>query len=143
MRTTGEFIALLGRFGESLQDLQPELQEISEQIVEDLKAGIRAQGLVDTGDLLRSVRAQATSNSLEISMLSYGLFNNYGVGGSESSPTNLKKVEFGVTPRPSSEPYYRFRKRRFGIQSRQFFTVENLQQQVGEEILITITGTFN
>ena len=143
-RTPAEFAALLGRFGESLNDLQPELQDLASQIVDDLRAGIRSQGLIDTGALIGSVRAQATSNTLEISMLDYGMYNNYGVNGTSGVKNGIvRRVEFGVAPPPRSGEFYSFRSREFGIRSRQFFTMENLNAQLADEITITITGIFN
>ena len=143
-RTVAQFEAMLGRFGESIRDLQPELQELADQIVTDLKAGIRAEGLVKTTALVDSVRAQVTSNTLEISMKDYGMYNNYGVKGLDGVKNGVvREVEANVNPQPRLGLYYQYRKREFGIPSRQFFTMTGLRSQLVEEITTTITGTFN
>ena len=66
-------------------------------------------------------------------MVYYGAFQNYGVNGTEDKPA--RKVEFGVSPRPTSEPFYAFKKRRFGLKPQNFFNLEQLQDFVGQQLL--------
>ena len=69
----------------------------------DIIGDMKRNAPVDTGALRNSIRGEATSNSMTIFMNDYGNFQNYGVGPSPKNGT-IKKVEFGISPRPSSEP---------------------------------------
>ena len=126
--TVEQFEEQLADFGESIRDLSP----ILNQIAQDVAAQIKAAAPVDTGRLKQSINAFVTANSLEITMLYYGAFQNYGVKGTEDNIAN--KVEFGITPRPSSEPYYAFKTRRFGLPPKRFFNLEDLQSLVAQRV---------
>ncbi len=126
--TVEQFEEQLADFGESIRDLSP----ILNQIAQDVAAQIKAAAPVDTGRLKQSISAFVTANSLEITMLYYGAFQNYGVKGTEDNIAN--KVEFGITPRPSSEPYYAFKTRRFGLPPKRFFNLEDLQSLVAQRV---------
>ena len=119
--TVDDLINELGQFGQDIQDLSPVLQELGDQITADMKSKVP----VDTGALRNSIRAVVTYNSLEIDMLYYGAFQNYGVNGTQDRTAN--RVQFGVTPRPTTEPFYAFKKRRFGLRPRQFFDMDLLE----------------
>lgn len=121
---------------QEVEDLDVAIQRLATQIVTEM----REQAPVDTGDLQRSIKLNLDRYKFIIEMLDYGSFQNYGVGGSTSSPTNLKPVEFGVEPRPSSEPFYAFESRRFGLQSQQFFNVETIESRLTEIIEEQITA---
>ena len=126
--TVEEFENQLADFGESIRDLSPILNQIAEDIAEQ----IRQAAPVDTGRLRNSVNAFVTANSLEITMLYYGAFQNYGVNGTQDNIAN--KVEFGVAPRPSSEPFYAFKSRRFGLPPKRFFNLDDLQSLVAQRV---------
>ena len=126
--TVEEFENQLADFGESIRDLSPILNQIAEDIAEQ----IRQAAPVDTGRLRNSVNAFVTANSLEITMLYYGAFQNYGVNGTQDNIAN--RVEFGVAPRPSSEPFYAFKSRRFGLPPKRFFNLDDLQSLVAQRV---------
>ncbi len=120
-------------FGETIEDIEQldkDIQNLATKIVTD----IRANAPVDTGDLRRSIKLNLDRFGFTILMQDYGAFQNYGVAGSTSSPTNLKPVEFGVNLRPTSEPFYAFRNRKFGLQSQQFFNLQDIEDQLIELI---------
>ena len=126
--TVEEFENQLADFGESIRDLSPILNQIAEDIAEQ----IRQAAPVDTGRLRNSVNAFVTANSLEITMLYYGAFQNYGVNGTSDNIAN--RVEFGVAPRPSSEPFYAFKSREFGLPPKRFFNLDDLQSLVAQRV---------
>lgn len=119
-----DFIAELEGFGQELSNISPVLQELGDRITADMKASAP----VDSGALKNSIRAVVSDNKLEIDMLYYGAFQNYGVNGTEDNVAN--KVQFGVTPRPTSEPFYAFKKRKFGLRPQQFFNLDLLEELV-------------
>tara|TARA_R110000796_G_scaffold28582_1_gene78026 strand:+ start:146 stop:559 length:414 start_codon:yes stop_codon:yes gene_type:complete len=127
--TLQEMMNNLDQFGESLNDLQPELESLMSEIVGDMKRNAP----VDTGALRNSIRGEATSNSMTIFMNDYGNFQNYGVGPSPKNGT-IKKVEFGISPRPSSEPFYMFKTRKFGLRAKDWFSLEEIKDQFAEEL---------
>ena len=129
--TPGELAAELGQLGDDLSNPQELLAEYADEVVENMKANVP----VDTGTLRNSIRWGFTGDTqLEFYMREYGFFQNYGVGGSASSPINLVSVPaFGVV-QPSSPPYYRFRTRRFGLPSQTFFNFDNIQNTIIEGI---------
>lgn len=130
--TIEEMMANLDQFGESLNDLQPELESLMADIVGDMRRSAPV-AQVNGGALRNSIRGEATSNSMTIFMNDYGMFQNYGVGPSPKNGT-VKKVEFGISPRPSSEPFYMFKKRKFGLRARDWFSLEDIKDQFAEEL---------
>jgi len=127
--TTDELIAELGQFGQELSNIAPTLAQLGE----DVAAQIRAKAPVDTGALKSSIRAYVNNNTLEIEMLYYGAFQNYGVNGTDSY--TAREVQFGVSPRPTSEPFYAFKKRKFGLKAQNFFNMDTLTDFVVEQLL--------
>lgn len=126
--TVEEFENQLANFGESIRDLSPILNGIAE----DITAQIRRAAPVDTGRLRQSINAFVTANSLEITMIYYGAFQNYGVNGTQDNIAN--QVEFGISQRPSSEPFYAFKSRRFGLPPQRFFNLDDLQSLVAQRV---------
>ncbi len=126
--TVEQFEEQLADFGESIRDLSPILNQIAQDVAEQIKAAAP----VDTGRLKQSISAFVTANSLEITMLYYGAFQNYGVQDTGDNIAYI--VEFGITPRPSSEPYYAFKTRRFGLPPKRFFNLEDLQSLVAQRV---------
>lgn len=126
--TVEQFEDQLASFGESIRDLSPVLNRIAE----DVTAQIRSAAPVDTGRLRQSINAFVSANSLEITMLYYGAFQNYGVNGVQDNIAD--KVEFGISQRPSSEPFYAFKTRRFGLAPQRFFNLDDLQELVAQRV---------
>ena len=141
--TLQEMINNIGQFGESLNDLQPELELLMDDVVSELKRNAP----VDTGALRNTIRGEATSNSATIFMNDYGMFQNYGVGPTSKQGSGPRKVEFGISPRPSSEPFYMYKKRLFGLQPYRgvgWFSMENIIDRFTEELgTEVIARTFN
>lgn len=134
--TVEQFEEQLADFGESIRDLSPILNGIAVDVAEQ----IRSAAPVDTGALKRSIDAFVTANSLEISMLYYGAFQNYGVAGTEGP--SVDRVEFGVQPRPTSEPYYAFKTRQFGLPPQRFFNLDDLQSLVAQRVETELLQDF-
>jgi hypothetical protein len=132
-KTLEEMINDIDQFGESLNDLQPDIQALMEDIVLELKAN----SPVDTGALRSSIRGEATSDSMTLFMNDYGMFQNYGVGPQPKMGASPRKVEFGINPRPSSEPFYMYKKRKFGLQpyrGQGWFNFDNIVETFSEEL---------
>lgn len=124
----------LDDFDDYLDSIATDLQDsdrILLEIVEPLLADMRRRAPVATGTLQRSISAFVNNGTIKFNMRYYGVYQNYGVGGSESSPTNLKEVpQFGLDVQPSDPPYFRFENRRFGLPSQQFFDVEQMTDYI-------------
>ena len=117
---------VFGEVIEEIENLDKAISDLATKIVTE----IREEAPVDTGDLKRSIKLNLDRYGFQIMMLNYGAFQNYGVAGSASSPINLKPVEFGVNLRPSSEPFYAFRTRKFGLQSQTFFDIADIEERL-------------
>ena len=139
--TVAEFEARLGAFGESIQALEPTLANIAELVEADLKSNLDRVLNRQTGDLHRSIRTTATDDTLTISMLDYGFYNNFGVLPTPSFRNgggNPIKIDFGTR----NGDYFMYGNREFGLPSRQFFSYDNLQSQIAETIALQITENF-
>lgn len=126
--TIEDFEKQLDQFGQSLNNIDLYLLEISGNIVSELKA----KSPYDTGELRKSIRSQVSNNQMEIKMLNYGAFQNYGVKGTNDSRAN--RVQFGVEPRPRVEPFYSFQSRQFGIKPKNFFNMDNITTMVTDHL---------
>ena len=134
--TVNEFEQQLGGFGESLQDITAILLQVAGPIVDDIKS----RAPVDTGALKQSVQARVQGDSLFIEMIYYGMFQNFGVNGTEDRIAN--EVPFGVSERPLSEPFYAFKQRRFGLPARGFFYVDLITEIVADGVAQQLTEEF-
>ena len=134
--TLNEFEQQLEGFGQSLTDISAILLQIAGPIVDDIKSGAP----VDTGALKQSVQARVQGDSLFIEMLYYGMFQNFGVNGTEGRVAT--EVPFGVSERPTSEPFYEFKQRRFGLPSRGFFDVDLITEIVADGVAQQLTEEF-
>ena len=134
--TVNEFEQQLGNFGQNLEDITAILLQVAGPIVDDIKS----QAPVDTGALKQSVQARVQGDSLFIEMLYYGMFQNFGVNGTDDRLA--VEVPFGVSERPTSEPFYAFKQRRFGLPSRGFFDVDLITQIVADGVAQQLTEEF-
>lgn len=134
--TVNEFEQQLGNFGQNLEDITAILLQIAGPIVDDIKS----QAPVDTGALKQSVQARVQGDSLFIEMLYYGMFQNFGVNGTDDRVA--REVPFGVSERPTSEPFYQFKQRRFGLPARGFFDVDLITQIVADGVAQQLTEEF-
>lgn len=136
--TVDDFIQDLNALGQELSDPQSILTEIGEQITSEMKR----LAPVDSGALRNSITYTVTGDEMTINMLYYGAFQNYGVGGSSSSPTNLTPVPaFGII-QPTSPPYYRFRTREFGLRAQPFFNMDTITNQITDAFTDAVTEQF-
>lgn len=127
--TLDDLIADLEQLGEELSGPESILTEIGEQITSELKSRVP----VDTGALKNSISYTIANDKMEINMLYYGPFQNYGVNGTGDS--RATSVQFGVEPRPVSEPFYAFKTRRFGLRAQSFFNIETITNQITQAFL--------
>ena len=126
--TIDQFEKELNKFGQAINNIDLYLLEVSGQIVSELKA----KSPYDTGELRKSIRSAVSNNTMEIKMLNYGAFQNYGVKGTNDS--RAKEVQFGVSPRPRVEPFYSFQSRQFGIKPKGFFNIDDISTMVTDHL---------
>lgn len=122
--TPEEFEKQISEFGQEIEAINRLLLDIGGKLVSEMKN----KAPYDTGELKKSIRAEVSNYTLQFRMLNYGAFQNYGVRG--KADTRGKEVEFGVLPRPTSEPFYAFKKRRFGLKNRDFFNLKEMTDEV-------------
>lgn len=151
--TVEEFERSLQSFGEELSNIQPILLNIGGRIVDEIKAGAP----VDSGALRNSIKAVIEDDSLTISMLYYGIFQNYGVDGTANAPARVVPP-FGV-PQPTSGNRFGFsgnfemiggdlsfgaRKTiyKMGLRPQSFFEVEQISQAVADGVAQQLTQDF-
>lgn len=138
MSANRDFFRALDQFGEEINNLDNTLLAIGAQLVERLKS----RAPVDEGDLRDSIQATVQDNTLSIQMLVYGLFQNYGVAGTEGDSRFgvVEEVPSFITPPPKQSSKYQFKERRFGIPAQNWFNADALQMAVYDEIENRITG---
>lgn len=83
--------ARLSQFGQQATNLSDILTTIGGEITSDIKR----KAPVNTGALRGSISFQVSMNSLELEMLNYGVFQNYGVKGTENDP-GVKATPDGI-----------------------------------------------
>ena len=138
--TVDELTYNLRALGQEMADTPSWLNKVGEEIVSSIKA-VTPVGTGDgAGALKNSVSYIIRGDSLLINMLDYGAFQNYGVNGTESS--EAIPVEFGIALRPSSEPFFAFKTRRFGLRPRSFFNLDTITNQVAQAFLALPTEQF-
>ena len=139
--TLAEMTRRIDQFGESLNDLQPEIEAIKDDIVSDLKSNAPYK----EGGLRTSIRGEATSNSLSISMNDYGFFQNYGVNSRYGAKPAIKVPTFGISEQPRSAPFYAFQGGEFGITPNRgngaysgpdggWFSLDQIKEDFGAEL---------
>ena len=143
-KTVDEFIAQLEEFGQRAVDLSDILSQVGSEITTKIKADAPS----DTGALKSSISFEVNQDSLTLEMLNYGVFQNYGVGGTKSSPVTLKRVEGGIFGIPAGTRFrfksltiggslpYPVRKSivERGLQAKSFFNIQDISQEVAERL---------
>tara|TARA_R110000764_G_scaffold30202_1_gene70234 strand:+ start:2208 stop:2669 length:462 start_codon:yes stop_codon:yes gene_type:complete len=139
-KTVDEFIAQLEEFGQRAVDLSDILSQVGSEITTKIKADAPS----DTGALKSSISFEVNQDSLTLEMLNYGVFQNYGVGGTKSSPATLKPVEGGIFGIPAGTRF-RFKSLTIGgslpypvrrsivergLQAKSFFNIQDISQEV-------------
>ena len=144
--TVEQFEAQLGDLGENLMNMQTILTEIAGRIVDDIKDAAP----VNSGDLKRSIKAIVTDTELQIAMLNYGVFQNYGVDGMSQSVAN-EVPQFGIDPQPANGRKFGFsgdytmiggdlpfgvRKKiyQLGVRPQPFFDIEDMSELITEYV---------
>ena len=112
-KSVDEFIGELQEFGRRATDLSDILTGIGQEITADLKAKA-PKG--KTGNLTASISFQVTQDSLALEMLDYGVFQNYGVNGTdENANTEATETDFvgsfGTIPKGHT---FQFKKQTIG-----------------------------
>ena len=76
-------------------------------------------------------------------MLDYGMFQNFGVNGKDEN-TLANEVPFGVSTRPTSEPFYEYKKRKFGLPPYRggFFDVDLITEIIADGVAQQLTQEF-
>ncbi len=142
--TVEEFERRLADFGEEVGGLDARLQEFFTQTVD----AIRAQAPVDTGALRSSIKLTGDRFGFEIKMNSYGVFQNYGVMGVNSSrfPVNVPEAGLNLGTVPVERERFQFGTNNFwrtgpgwgayytGIRARSFFSVTDITNELTQFI---------
>ena len=147
--TLEEFVDDLGDLALELSEPQQLLLRIGNGVVDDMKSRVP----VDTGYLRNNIRVAVEGNDRVVfSMPEYGVYQNYGVGGTAGgaiiAPGHNKpwaggrlKQPFGITD-PAIVGPFRYSARRYGIPSRQFYDEGLLTTEIGEQFLEDIIVDF-
>ena len=134
--TVEQFEQALGDFGQNISRLDDVLLAAGGRLVDQIKQNAP----VDTGALKNSIQAIVQDNTLTIGMLVYGMFQNYGVNGTDDNIANM--VQDGVLPRPSSGDYYKFGVRTTGIRPQNFFNVDAMAEALAEAVAENIINNL-
>lgn len=135
--TVDEMNARLSQFGQQAVNLS----DILTTIGSDITAEIKRAAPVDTGALRSSISFAVTPNSLEMEMLNYGIFQNYGVRGTEDD-AGAKPTQTGFSGRFGTIPQghiFQFKKRRFGLRPQNFFNTTDIVDEVVERLTEELT----
>ena len=134
--TVDQFEQALGDFGQNISNLDDVLLAAGGRLVDQIKANAP----VKTGALKNSIQAIVQDNTLTIGMLVYGMFQNYGVNGTDDNIASI--VQDGVLPRPSSGDYYQFGVRRTGLTPQNFFNVDAMAEALAEAVAENIINNL-
>jgi len=143
--TVDDFIGDLAALGETLSNPQELLAELGDNMVTTIKTQVP----VDTGALRNSIRwGFVGENAIELSMLDYGLFQNYGVMPNYNSGSYHKPFmnDFGTITQPQPAPNFGmgagYQNRAFGLPARKFYDELQIQEYIGEQFLEDIIVNF-
>ena len=142
--TLDQFESMLEGFGERVEGLDARLQEFFSQKVDE----IRRLTPVDTGALRSSVKLTGDRFHYELTMLSYGVFQNYGVLGVNSSrfPVNVPEAGLSLGTRPVDQERFQFGTGNFdnggrpwgayytGIRAQSFFSITDITNELTQFI---------
>lgn len=127
-----DFLSALESFGDRVDNVDNYLLALAGQLVSELKSNAP----VDQGDLKNSIQVVAEGNTLKIEMLAYGMFQNYGVAGTEGDSRFgvVEEVPSFVLPPPLRSNKYQFKERKFGLPAQNWFDVDILRATIFNEI---------
>jgi hypothetical protein len=124
---------------DGLENLDRELQALATEIVTEMRRDVPK----NDKELMKSIKFQLDRYSFRLSMLEYGFYQNFGVSGTDggyNTETPHKafgnsfggiKQPFGIS-KPISDGNFNYRSRKFGIPSRQFYDLEQIQNRLGQ-----------
>jgi hypothetical protein len=107
---------------------KPNLFEIMRTVARIVGTRLALQAPVRTGKLLRSIRVEPKTNSIEIYYEDYGTYTNYGTGAYYPG-----KFKYGTNPDPGS--YKSYRKGKKGIRP-QYWTAMSSSDETRIETMI-------
>jgi hypothetical protein len=143
--TVDDFIADLASLGETLSNPQELLAELGDNMVTTIKTQVP----VDTGALRNSIRWGFNGvNSIELFMLDYGVFQNYGVMPNYNTGSYHKPFanDFGGITQPQAAPGFGigsgYSNRAYGLPARKFYDELQIQEYIGEQFLEDIIVNF-
>ena len=135
--------ARLSQFGQQATDLS----DILATIGSDITGQIKRAAPVDTGALKASISFNVSPNSLQLEMLNYGIFQNYGVKGTENDPGAIStpdgifgvaagyKFQFKSQTIGGSLPFpVRRSIAQRGLKPKQFFNLRDITDEVVERL---------
>lgn len=127
--TVEQFESQLAQFGQQLNNLDAHLLTIGAELI----AQIKMVAPEDIGELKRKLQAVVDNNTLKIAMLDYGLYQNFGVSGTQDS---LGQTVTGVLEEsmPRNGEFYAFKTRRFGLRAQSFINVDQLEIQIAQRL---------
>ena len=146
--TVNDFIGDLAQLGEALSNPQELLAELGDNMVTTIKTQVP----VDTGALRNSIQWSFTAdNAIELRMLNYGVFQNYGVNGTDGGYNTQSyhkpfTNDFGGITQPQPAPGFGigtgYQNRAFGLPARKFYDELQIQEYIGAQFLEDITVNF-
>lgn len=142
--TLDQFENMLEGFGERVEGLDARLQEFFSQKVDEM----RRLAPVDTGQLKSSIKLTGDRFHYELSMLSYGVFQNYGVLGVNSSrfPVNVPEAGLSLGTHAVEQERFQFGTNNFwrggppwgayytGIRAQSFFSITDITNELTQFI---------
>ena len=155
--TISEFEARLGAWGESIQELQPTLENVAALIEAEIKSAYTSSGLKrNTNALYNSIDVEAINEAtISFSILNYGLYQNYGVFGTNNKSTvDPVKDGFGTISRGTT---FKFSKETIGgslpfgvrksiaekgLNAKRFFDVADISTRFAVEMQTEIINQF-
>ena len=136
--TVEDFEAQMNDLGQALSSIDEVLLNAGGKLIADMKQKVP----FDTGALYSSLGAVVEDNSLKISMLTYGAFQNYGVAGTDGDSRFgvVDEVPSAVQPGPLRGSKYQFKERRFGLPAQDFFDTNTMTDYLAQAVEDYITN---
>jgi len=127
---------------DEINDLDGAIQSLATQIATEIREASPVAA-IDGGDLRRSIKVNLDRYGFRLEMLAYGFYQNYGVGPQARTPFNTMPTggqpqqPFGITE-PVDLGFYEYKHRKFGLPSRPFFDIQDIEDRLFETVLNNI-----
>ena len=145
--TLDQFESMLEGFGERVEGLDARLQEFFSQKVDEIRR-LTPVAPEDGGALRSSIKLTGDRFHFQISMLYYGVFQNYGVRGVNSSrfPVNVPEAGLSLGTHPVEQEQFQFGTNNFwnggppwgayytGIRAQSFFSITDITNELTQFI---------